>query len=78
MNFWEFKEDHLKGYYLPVNNEPYKQQGRRLVYFLFFLFISLLKLTGSILFHMAILVLTAVRFLIYSRRKFPWKNHQGN
>lgn len=49
MNFWEYKEDHSRGYYLPVSNKAARDQGGQLVSGLIFLVVNLFKLTGSIL-----------------------------
>ncbi len=49
MNFWEYKEDHSRGYYLPVSNRAARKQGMQFVSGLFSLVVSLFKLAGSLL-----------------------------
>lgn len=49
MNFWEYKEDHSRGYYLPVSNKAARNQGGQLASGLFFLVVNLFKLAGGIL-----------------------------
>jgi len=49
MNFWEFREDHSRGYWLPVDNNTAYRQGGALVRGLFIWVILLLKLSGVIL-----------------------------
>ena len=61
MNFWEFKEDYSRGYYLPVSDKAARDQGRQLVTGLFFLIANLFKLAGAILMGIA-----AVLILIFS------------
>ncbi|MGC4234568.1 MAG: hypothetical protein QM594_16420 [Niabella sp.] len=62
MNFWEFKEDYSRGYYLPVSNKTAYKQGGQLVTGLFFLIANLFKLAGAILMGIA-----AFLILIFGR-----------
>lgn len=56
MNFWEFKEDYSRGYYLSTSNKAARDQGGQLVAGLFFLIGSLLKLTWAIVMGIAALL----------------------
>lgn len=49
MNFWEFKEDHSRGYYLPTSNKAARDHGGQLVSGLFFLVVNLFKLAWRVL-----------------------------
>ncbi len=49
MNFWEFKEDHSRGYYLPRSNRKARQEGGSMVYALAYLIRSLCRLAWQIL-----------------------------
>jgi len=69
MNFWEFKEDHSRGYYLPVSNKAARGEGGQLVSGLFFLVVNLFKLAGSILVGIASLLFIFFRWL--------WKLKRG-
>lgn len=49
MNFWEFKEDHSRGYWHPVSNKPACQHGAALTYGLFRFIGLLLKAAFALL-----------------------------
>ena len=63
MNFWEFKEDHSRGYYLPTSNKAARDHGGQLVTGLFFLIASLFKLAWSIVAGIFSLLFMFVRWL---------------
>ncbi|ANH81667.1 hypothetical protein A8C56_12350 [Niabella ginsenosidivorans] len=63
MNFWEFKEDHSRGYYLPASNKAARDQGGQLVTGLFFLVANLFKLVGGILVGIGALLYIIFRWL---------------
>lgn len=63
MNFWEFKEDHSRGYYLPSSNKAARDQGGQLVNGLFFLIAGLFKLAWSIVVGIFALLFMFVRWL---------------
>ncbi|MBN8787241.1 MAG: hypothetical protein J0I84_09130 [Terrimonas sp.] len=62
MNFWEFKEDHSRGYYLPTSNKAAHDHGGQLVSGLFFLVVNLFKLAWHIL--VGFLSLLSITFLL--------------
>ncbi|WP_460686928.1 hypothetical protein [Niabella aquatica] len=49
MNFWEFKEDHSRGYYLPASNKSARDQGGQLVKGLFFFIANLFRAVWTLL-----------------------------
>lgn len=64
MNFWEFKEYYLRGYYDPVPYKKYKSGGGGpLLYSLFFLVSQLLKLAGSLLLALGFLFVVLIRWI---------------
>jgi hypothetical protein len=66
MNFWEFKEDHSRGYYLPVSNKAARNQGRQFVSGLLFLLANLFRLAG--------IMLVAVCSLLFMTFRLLWKS----
>lgn len=69
MNFWEFKEDDSRGYYLPASNKAARDQGGQLVIGLFFLVANLFKLAWAVLMGIAallVMVFNGLRKLIKS------------
>lgn len=70
MNFWEFKDDLLRGYYLPRGNLFPGYQAETLFRSLFFLFAGLLKLAGSLLYFAGVLGLVVLRYLWNCGRRF--------
>lgn len=69
MNFWEYREDHSQGYYLPVSNKAARKQGGQLVYGLFYLIASLFKLAAVIVTGLFSLLYKSVRWLWKRKRK---------
>ncbi len=65
MNFWEFKEDNSRGYYMPVSNKAAREQGGQLVTGLFNLIFSLFKLLWALI--------TGVFALFYIFIRWIWR-----
>lgn len=68
MHFWEFKEDHLRGYYLPVSRKNKTGNGILLITGIFHIIISLIKLVKSIIVGTGFLVVTIIRMLLDARK----------
>lgn len=68
MNFWEFKDDHLQGYYLPATNTKPYRHGQSIANGLFFIFSSLLKLVGAFVLLVGSLLFVLVRFIFNAAR----------
>jgi hypothetical protein len=70
MNFWEYKDDHMRGYYLPRRNPYPICQAETFFRSLFFLFAGLLKLVGSVIYFAGALGLVVLRSSWNCGRRF--------
>lgn len=68
MNFWEFKDDHLPGYYLPATNTKAFHHGQSIANGLFFIFTGFLKLVGAFVLLIGALLYVLLRCILNSIR----------
>lgn len=61
MNFWEFKEDNSRGYFLPASNKAARKQGEQLATGFFYLIFSLFKLLWALITGIVALFFITIR-----------------
>lgn len=64
MNFWEYKDDDSRGYWLPTSDKAARQQGNKFAHGFFYFINELFKLAVTIVLGLISLLFITIRFFI--------------